>query len=50
MTIKDDGTVESSSSRTNNPSTDPQIIKALLQTAQDLEEYTDKVRYISHRQ
>jgi len=44
MTIKDDGTVESSSSRTNNPSTDPQILKALLQTAQDLEEYTDKAQ------
>jgi len=43
MTIKDDETIESSSSR-NNPPSDPQILKALLQTAQDLEEYTDKVR------
>ena len=46
MTIKDDETIESSFSSRNNPPTDPLILKALLQTAQDLEEYTGKVRYI----
>lgn len=44
MTIKDDETIESSFSSRNNPPTDPLILKALLQTAQDLEEYTDKAQ------
>jgi hypothetical protein len=41
---KDGNTPDPTGARTGDPPQDAQILKTLLQSSQDLEEYTDKVR------